>query len=71
MEQRDGDGDLGMSFQEIFETAVHASRPSSIESEDSPYFQHFVDDVGGNITQPSPTLVSKCSYYISFYLATK
>lgn len=58
----DGEEIGGMSFQEIFETAVHADRPSSIESEDSPYFQHFVDDVSsggnGNITQPSPSLVS-------------
>lgn len=63
MEQRTDGEELGMSFQEIFETAIHAdpnstvtvstySNPSSIESEESSYF-HFVGDV-----QPSPALVS-------------
>lgn len=69
MEQRTDGEELGMSFQEIFETAVHADnpvtvssysdRPSSIESEEDSSYFHFVDDVGGNITQPSP-LVSSC-----------
>ncbi|KAL5275192.1 RNF111 family protein [Megaselia abdita] len=49
MEQRtDGEAEL-----------VYSDRPS-IESEDSDSYFHFVDDVGGNITQPSPTL-----YYTS------
>lgn len=70
MEQRTDGEELGMSFQEIFETAVHADNPvvssvydrPSIESEEDSSYFHFVED-----TQPSSpgTLVSE--YFIPLF----